>query len=358
MTMDFRKILITGGAGFVGAKLAVGFKRSFSDLQVTAVDNLKRRGSELNLSRLREHGVDFLHGDIRAAEDIQSWPEFDLLVDCAAEPSVQAGAWGSPAGVLANNLSGTINCLEAARRQGAAFLLLSTSRVYPIQAVNDLPFEETDSRYVWRAKDGIASFSSYGIAEEFPLEGARSFYGASKLACELLLEEYAYNTGMPALVNRCGVLAGPWQMGKADQGVVTLWIARHVFSKPLRYIGFGGQGKQVRDVLHVADLFELLVKQLRTAPQWHGQVYNVGGGTEVSTSLRELTDVCSRVSGARIDVDSSPETSHVDVRIHISDARRVAREFDWRPQRTVEQIVSETHDWINVHRDSLAPILG
>jgi CDP-paratose 2-epimerase len=356
--MDFRNILITGGAGFVGANLAVHLKRAFSDLQVTAVDNLKRRGSELNLSRLRDHGVDFVHGDIRTAEDIETWPEFDLLVDCAADPSVHAGASGSPAGVLANNLSGTVNCLEAARRQGAALLLLSTSRVYPIQAVNNLPFDETESRYVWRAVDGIPGFSSDGIAEEFPLHGARSFYGASKLACELLLEEYAYNTGMPALANRCGVLAGPWQMGKADQGVVTLWIARHMFSRPLRYIGFGGLGKQVRDVLHVSDLFELLVKQFRAASQWGGQVYNVGGGAQVSTSLRELSEVCSRVTGAKITVESAPETSHVDVRIYISDARRAAREFDWRPQRPVEQIVGETHDWINRHRDALAPILG
>lgn len=362
--MNFNSILITGGAGFVGSSLAVDFKRALPGIEVTAVDNLRRRGSELNLPRLREHGVTFLHGDIRAAEDVEAWPPFDLLIDCAAEPSVQAGASGSPAGVLQNNLAGTLNCLEAARRAEAAFVLLSTSRVYPIAAINRLPFEETETRFAWRpAEDGrpgadVPGCSEHGIAEEFPLAGARSFYGASKLACELLLEEYACNTGMPALVNRCGVLAGPWQMGKADQGVVALWMARHVFRRPLRYIGFGGEGKQVRDVLHVADLFELLLRQLESAGSWQGRIYNVGGGPQGSVSLRELTEHCRRITGNTLEIGSQGETSRVDVRIYISDARRACREFDWAPARGVEAIVSDIHRWIVERREELAPILG
>jgi CDP-paratose 2-epimerase len=356
--MNFKHILITGGAGFVGANLAIEFKRAFADVHVVAVDNLRRRGSELNLARLRRYGVEFLHGDVRAAEDVAIWPDFDLLIDCAAEPSVQAGASGSPAGVLANNLAGTINCLEAARRASAAFVLLSTSRVYPIAAVNHLPFREGETRFEWEPADAIPGFSQHGIAESFPLDGARSFYGASKLACELLLEEYAYNTGMPALIDRCGVLCGPWQMGKVDQGVVTLWVARHVFEQPLSYIGFGGHGKQVRDVLHVADLFDLLVRQLNAPAAWQGRVFNVGGGRDISLSLCELTDHCRRATGRTIEIGSRPETSHVDVRIYLSDTRRAQAEFAWRPQRSVEQIIAETHDWLTAHRDQLAPILG
>jgi nucleoside-diphosphate-sugar epimerase len=93
-TIPFKKVLITGGAGFVGSNLAVAFKRAFADVAVLAFDNLKRRGSEMNLPRLKRHGVAFLHGDIRCREDVETWPAFDLLIDCSAEPSVQAGVDG------------------------------------------------------------------------------------------------------------------------------------------------------------------------------------------------------------------------------------------------------------------------
>src|SRR5262249_36295214 len=154
-------------------------------------------------------------------------PDFDLLIDCSAEPSVQAGLDGSPMYLLNTNLIGTINCLEVARRRGAAFMFLSTSRVYPITTLNAIPFRENTSRFYWDTALHIPGFSEHGIAENFPLDGVRSFYGVSKLASELLLQEYIYTYNMTAIINRCGLLAGPWQMGKVDQGVVTLWVARH-----------------------------------------------------------------------------------------------------------------------------------
>ena len=263
--MQFRRILICGGAGFVGASLAVALKEVFADVSVTAVDNLCRRGSELNLARLKRYGISFRHGDIRCREDVDTWPAFDLLLDCAAEPSVQAGLDGTPLPVIANNLIGTIHCMEAARKNNAAFLFLSTSRVYPIERLNGLAVREEPTRFAWGGDDPVPGFSSAGIAEEFPLDGRRSFYGATKLSGELLLREYAAAYGMPVMINRCGILAGPWQMGKVDQGVLTLWVARHVFRGEVAYFGYGGSGKQLRDVLHVADLFDLLCRQMERA---------------------------------------------------------------------------------------------
>ena len=104
--------------------------------------------------------------------------------------------------------------------------------------------------------------SPAGIAEDFPLEGARTLYGATKLAAELLVAEYADAFGLQAVIDRCGVIAGPWQMGKVDQGVFTYWMLAHHFGRPLRYIGYGGAGKQVRDLLHVDDLVDLVDEQL------------------------------------------------------------------------------------------------
>jgi CDP-paratose 2-epimerase len=356
--MSFQSVLITGGAGFVGSNLALMFRQALPSIRVTALDNLKRRGSDLNVPRLRAADVRFVHGDIRCPEDLDALPDFDLLIDCSAEPSVQAGVGGSPLYVLHTNLTGTIHCLELARRRQAAFLFLSTSRVYPITALNTLPFEETETRFRWTAQTGMAGFSPHGIAEDFPLDGARSFYGASKLAGEQILQEYVYNYGMKALINRCGILTGPWQMGKVDQGVVTLWVAHHYFEKPLRYTGFGGRGKQVRDLLHVADLFDLLVRQMEQPDKWDGRIHNVGGGNPISVSLLELTKLCMEVTGKQIPIASVAETAAVDLRLFITDARRVQRDFGWQPTRSAPQVVRDIYDWISAHADTLKPILG
>ncbi len=356
--MSFQSVLITGGAGFVGSNLALAFRDAMPGLRLTALDNLKRRGSELNLPRLLEQNVTFVHGDIRCPEDLETLPEFDLLIDCSAEPSVQAGVGGSPLYVLNTNLGGTINCLELARRRGAAFLFLSTSRVYPIAALNDLPYEESDTRFCWVAKSGVAGFSEHGISESFPLDGARSFYGSSKLAGEQLLQEFVYNYGMKALINRCGILTGPWQMGKVDQGVITLWVACHYFQKPLRYTGFGGNGKQVRDLLHVKDLFDLLTRQMQAPDKWDGRIYNVGGGNDVSVSLLELTRVCEETTGRQIPISSVPETASVDLRVFVTDSRKVQRDFAWKPTRGVAHVVREIHGWIDSHADVLRPLIG
>ncbi len=351
------KMLITGGAGFVGSNLALAFRRESSTAQITVIDNLKRRGSELNLPRLKQANIAFVHGDIRCPEDLQGLPDFELLIDCSAEPSVHAGALESPRSVLNTNLLGTINCLELSQQRGAAFLFLSTSRVYPLTRLNQLACCDAETRFVWQGNESVVGFSQNGIAEEFPLEGPRSFYGASKLASELLVAEYVFNKNLKAVINRCGILTGPWQMGKVDQGVITLWVARHVFGRPLTYIGYGGTGKQVRDLLHIEDLFELLKKQIQHRDRWGGEVYNVGGGVDVSLSLLELTALCREITGKTIPIASAPPTNPLDIRIYISDCDRVSKKFEWRPTRTVRQVVEEIHRWVVDHQVQLSSVL-
>jgi CDP-paratose 2-epimerase len=356
--LNFTRILITGGAGFVGSNIATMLRQGFANVAVTALDNLRRRGSELNLSRLAEHGVKFVHGDIRCREDIDECPAFDLLIDCSAEPSVQAGVSGSPMGVIQHNLTGTINCIEAARTRGAAFLFLSTSRVYPIEPINAIPFREDATRFRWDLGKPVAGVTEDGVTEQFTLDGARSPYGATKLAVELLLCEYSWLYKMPVLINRCGVLAGPWQMGKVDQGVVTLWVASHLFKRSLKYIGFGGHGKQVRDLLHIEDLYELIVKQLSDTAKWDARPYNVGGGLNVSASLAELTRLCRDATGNTITIDSDSRTSPVDVRIYLTDSSRVSADFAWRPRKSVSDIVTDIAAWARQHESALRKVLG
>ena len=349
-------ILITGGAGFVGSSLAVAFRHDRPDVRVIALDNLSWRGSELNLPRLRAAGVDFIHGDVRQSQDLDGVGPFDVLIDCAAEPSVQAGLHSSPRVVFDINLGGTINCLEAARIHEAAFVFLSTSRVYPIAALNDVAWTEGDTRFSWT---GIGpGVSPEGVSEDFPLAGSRSYYGASKLASELVAQEYAANAGMPLVINRCGVLTGPWQMGKVDQGVTALWVLRHHFEQSLQYIGFGGGGKQVRDLLHVNDLYQLLCRQLEGVSRWNGSIYNVGGGREVSVSLRELTQLCEHIVGREIPITPVTETSPVDLRLYLTDNAKVERDYGWRPTTSPAQIVESIHEWVLQNEGMLASGLG
>ncbi|WP_158932209.1 NAD-dependent epimerase/dehydratase family protein [Acidisphaera sp. S103] len=352
---DYRKILVTGGAGFVGSNLALNWKRHTPNTEIIALDNLKRRGSELALPRLRAGGVTFHHGDVRSPEDLDAIGPVDLMIECSAEPSVHAGYGQSPAYLVNTNLTGLINCLDHLRRTGGDLVFLSSSRVYPIAALRALKLHQQQDRLTL-TEDG-QGWSAAGIAETFPLTGARSLYGATKLAAELLIEEYRAMYGLKAVINRCGVLAGPWQMGKVDQGFVVLWMARHLFGGPLSYSGFGGQGIQVRDILHVDDLFDLLRLQTTNWPAMDGATFNVGGGQAVSVSLRELTRHCAALTGRALDIGQDPETRPADIPWYVSDSRTITQATGWRPTRDVATILTDIHRWLVAERTQLEPIL-
>jgi CDP-paratose 2-epimerase len=244
------------------------------------------------------------------------------------------------------------------RRHGGDLLFLSTSRVYPIGPLRGLPFEHRGNRLELSPHAcGNGWTAEAGISEAFPLAGSRSLYGATKLASELLIEEYRSMYGLRAVVNRCGVLAGPWQMGKVDQGFVVLWMARHVYGGSLAYTGFGGTGLQVRDVLHVDDLYDLLVRQLQELDLHSGAVYNVGGGMSTSLSLRELTLCCRRISGRRLEVGSIADTRPADIPYYVGDSRSVTAATGWQPRRALSDILQQIHQWLVDNRTQLEPIL-
>jgi CDP-paratose 2-epimerase len=351
-------ILITGGAGFIGSHLALLLRADRENVRVIALDNLKRRGSEHNIARLRAGGVEFVHGDIRSREDLLTLPRINLLVEASAEPSVLAGIDEGPDYVINTNLFGTANCLELARRDRADVVFLSTSRVYPIRTINALRFRETPTRFELEDDQNVPGASSRGLTEAFPLDGPRSLYGATKLASELLLLEYIDTYGLRGVVNRCGILAGPWQMGKVDQGVIAFWLANHVYGQPLAYFGYGGCGLQVRDVLHVQDLYALLRIQLERMAEVNGQIYNIGGGHHVSVSLRELTEHCRRITGVSIEPRSVPEDRTLDIRVYLSDHAKATRELGWRPCFSLVEVLEEMHRWLLDNRRLLEPIFG
>ncbi len=351
------RILITGGAGFVGANLGIALAERHRDWDVVAFDNLMRRGSELNLPRLREAGIEFRHGDVREPEDLAAAGPFDAMVEGSAEPSVLAG-FADTSYSVQTNLLGAYNCLERARAEEAFLVFLSTSRVYPVAPQLELGLEEAETRFELAEEQPVPGAGPRGIAEDFPLPGARTLYGATKLAAELLIEEYADAFGLRAVIDRCGVIAGPWQMGKVDQGVFSWWLLSHHFGRPLSYIGYGGSGKQVRDLLHVDDLVELVDEQLCQPERWSGTVANVGGGRECSLSLLETTALCRELTGNEVPIGAEPETRPGDVPIYLSDCSRLFSLTSWRPRRSARDVLSDLLDWTVPHEDQLRHALG
>lgn len=347
-------ILITGGAGFVGSNLCLALRHAFPSARITALDNLYRKGSEINVPRLQAAGVHFHRGDVRDPSSFPTDP-FDLMIECSAEPSVLAGRDGSPDYLFETNLTGAYHCLEACRRHGAGMIFLSTSRIYPIARLEAHPWSEEATRFSW-ADHGTPGLSSRGVREDLPLDGARSLYGFTKLAAEQLIEEYRDSFGLKAVVNRCGVIAGPWQFGKVDQGVVALWVMAHHYQRKLSYIGYGGTGKQVRDCLHIADLCDLIIKQVGNFIEWDGWLGNVAGGLDCSASLQELTAICQQVTGNTIEISSIPENRPNDLRIFIADCSKLFSRTDWRPKRTIQDIVADTHAWVQANEAALAKL--
>ena len=356
--MPVKSLLITGGAGFVGSALALRFREANPECRIFALDNLKRRGSELNLPRLREAGIEFVHGDIRNKEDFDALPAVEAVIEASAEPSVLAGLTSAPDYLINTNLTGTVNCLNYARQHNAAFVFLSTSRIYPINQIDKIRTVEAETRFEVSPEQSIPGITPRGLAEEFPLEGYRSLYGATKLCSEYLIQEYHHFYNMRTVINRCGVLTGPWQMGKVDQGVIVLWVARHFWKQPLGYFGFGGTGKQVRDILHVDDLFDLVQYQLDNLEQVSGKTLNVGGGRDISVSLQELTAICQRVTGNTVPISSQVENRQADIQLYLTDNTRVTELTGWQPKRSAEQIVIDVYHWLRENEAQLKPILG
>lgn len=351
------RILVTGGAGFVGSSLCIHLKEKYSHYTITAFDNLVRKGSELNLDDLKKRGIDFIRGDIRNTEDLNALPDFDVLIEASAETSVLAGLSSDPNYVIHNNLVGSINCFNTCIKNKARLIFLSTSRVYPIQPIEQAAFIEEETRFSFSDNQTIPGISRLGISEKLNLDGARSFYGTTKLSSELFIREYSAFYGLQAAITRFGVIAGPRQMGKTDQGVATLWMAKHYWKQPLKYIGYGGRGKQVRDLLHIDDLIDLIDLQLHHIEKFDGQIYNAGGGLFSSASLQEMSALCSGITGNHIQIEAEPENRPADMRIYISDTRKIEKEIGWKPKKNVKSIFEDIFAWIQKNEAQLKPIL-
>ncbi len=352
------RALITGICGYVGSRVAARLVESVPGLKVYGVDNLSRRGSESNLAFLAGLGAKVMHGDVRLQDDISALPVADWVIDCAANPSVLAGV--GPAGdvtsaqLVGSNLTGTLNLLEYCKRHKSGLILLSTSRVYSAKALNALKLAETSTRFKPAGRTFAPGFSRHGVSELFSTEPPLSLYGATKLASEIMALEYAEAFDFPLWINRSGVIGGPGQFGKADQGIFSFWACSRALGRPLKFIGFGGKGKQVRDCVTAEDVASLLLKQMKRPDMKAPKIINIGGGAANAVSLRELDDFCRDFFQTRELTGSVAASRPYDVPYYVSDFRLAEKYWDWRPSRSREGLLQDICCWARDNSEAVS----
>ena len=337
--VDHMKVLITGGAGFIGCNWAARLMRAGHT--VTVFDNLSRKGTAANLAWLREQGsVHFIHGDVRdSAMVAQAARDQAAIYHLAAQVAVTTSVT-NPREDFEINALGTFNVLEAARLSGTRPIIVyaSTNKVYG--GMDDVKVDEGQMRY--RYAD-----LPLGLPETQPLD-FHSPYGCSKGAGDQYVRDYARIYNLPTVVFRQSCIYGQRQFGVEDQG----WLAHFVIAiakgKP---INIYGDGKQVRDVLWVDDLLNAYEIALMQPDRAAGKIFNIGGGAEYTLAIwAETKPLLEELAGRRIEV-SWGDWRPGDQKVYISDIRKAQAELRWQPTVSPQEGIRRLWEWVcsNLH---------
>jgi CDP-paratose 2-epimerase len=354
-THDRMKILVTGICGFVGRVVAEALAEAGH--AVRGIDNFSRPGSRTNLKPLQRMGIQVAEGDLRDPDSLaKAAGRPDWIVDAAADPRATAGmtAQSSSRTLVDNNLLATVNVLELCKKANAGLILLSTSRVYSIGALGALRLKTVGGAFKPAApRSWPAGLTERGIGEGFSTAAPVSLYGACKLASEVMALEYGSAFGFPVWINRCGVMAGAGQFGTPDQGIFSYWINAWLRDRPLRYIGFGGKGHQVRDCFHPRDLGPVLLEQMSEPERAAPRIVNISGGTANAMSLRQLSDWCAKRFGPRqVQADTAPRI--FDIPWMVLDSTLAKRSWSWVPLTPLDGILEEIAAGAEARPDWLA----
>ena len=334
------KILITGGCGFVGSNIAIYLKKNLRKAQISSLDNLSRKGSLVNKNRLKNYNIKNYNLNIENFKKIENLPKYNLIIDCCAEPAIEVSR-KDPNRVFSTNLIGTFNILKKCTSDNTNLIFLSSSRVYSINNLRNIVKTSNLSKPIKLKKL---------IDENFETSKPSSLYGFTKLASEKLIKEIFYETNQKFIINRFGVIAGPWQFGKQDQGFVSLWLAKHLFKMKLSYIGFGGHGNQVRDIIHIDDVCKIILIQIKKINKVNNETFNIGGGLKNSISLKNLTSKCQILTNNKIKINKITKTSIFDIPYFVTNNSKVKKTYKWHPTKKIDTLLADTLKWLKQNK--------
>lgn len=330
------KILVTGGCGFVGSNLCIYLKKKIKSCEIYSLDNLFRKGSNFNKQRLEKIGIKNYSFNIKNLKKILKLPKVDFIIDCCAEPSIEVSK-NDLDRVINTNLLGTFNVLKKCIKDNANIIFLSSSRVYPINELRKLV------KNLNLKKNFLPKIN---IGENFKTNGVKSLYGFSKLSSEDLIKEINYSHKIKYIINRFGVISGPWQFGKQDQGFVSMWIAKHILKKNLSYVGFGGNGYQGRDVIHIDDVCEIIYIQIKKFRKINNELFNIGGGQKNYLSLKKLTFLCEKITLNKLRFKKIKATSNYDIPFFITNNSKIKKFYKWSPKKNILDILNDIFLWL------------
>jgi len=351
------KVLVTGGAGFIGSHTAEFYaKRGY---EVIVFDNLSRaqllgkdnRNAGYNWNYLKRYdNIRLVKGDVTNFEQIrEASRDVDVIIHAAAQTAVTTSL-ADPKTDFITNAFGTFNVLEVARKfcNDPAIIFCSTNKVYGSN-VNKIKFLEKETRYVFEDK-----FQN-GIPETFPIDLCEHTpYGCSKLVGDLYTQDYGKIYGLKTAVFRMSCIYGPRQFGVEDQGWIAWFTIATITGKPITIYG---NGKQVRDVLFIDDLIQAFDAFLQRRNELSGQVFNIGGGPENTLSLLELLNLLEQLTGKRSKINFG-NWRPSDQKVYISDITKAKEKLAWSPKIDPKEGVKRLVKWILENKNLFIKIKG
>ena len=332
-------IIVTGGCGFIGSNICEFLKKK--KFNVISVDNLSKNYSKINQKRLSKLKIRNYRLNIYKKNFLNLRFKAKFIIDCCADPSVESSRVNRVANIN-NNLITTLNVLEKAKRDKSKVIFLSTSRVYPVQ--------DSYKKFIKSKKNNF-------FDENSNIVGAKTIYGYTKISSEMLINEFNYAFGLEYIINRCGLVTGPWQFGRVEQGLISLWLWNHLDKKEnnLSYKGYGGSGKQIRDVLFIDDLKLLIYKQIKKFNKLKNNTFTVGGGYKNTINLIELTKICQQLTGNKIKIRKSKSTSIYDIPFYITSSKKLKKYCGWEPKVDLYVGIKQLKNWMKINYNLIRP---